>query len=118
MPLSRSFSQLALAIRVSSAIALIASILVLSGALAATARTRQQEGVILKTLGATRVTLLKAMLVEYAALGAIAAVFGLLCGAIGARFVVVEIMRLDFVLPWMTITSIAISASPLRLFWV
>jgi putative ABC transport system permease protein len=103
-------SQLALAIRVSSAIALIASILVLSGALAATARTRQQEGVILKTLGATRVTLLKAMLVEYAALGAIAAVFGLLCGAIGARFVVVEIMRLDFVLPWMTITSIAISA--------
>ncbi len=103
-------SQLALAIRVSSGIALVASVLVLAGALAATARTRQQEGVILKTLGATRATLLKAMLVEYAALGAIAAVFGLLCGAIGARFVVVEIMRLDFVIPWMTIVSIAISA--------
>ncbi|MCZ8376633.1 MAG: FtsX-like permease family protein [Beijerinckiaceae bacterium] len=103
-------SQLALAIRASSGIALVASILVLAGALAATARTRQQEGVILKTLGATRSTLLKALLVEYAALGAIAAVFGLLCGAIGARFVVVEIMRLDFMVPWMTIVSIAISA--------
>lgn len=103
-------SQLALAIRVSSGIALVASVLVLAGALAATARTRQQEGVILKTLGATRATLLRAMLVEYAALGGIAVVFGLLCGAIGARFVVVEIMRLDFVMPWITITSIAISA--------
>lgn len=103
-------SQLALAIRASSGIALVASILVLAGALAATARTRQQEGVILKTLGATRSTLLKALLVEYAALGAIAAVFGLLCGAIGARFVVVEIMRLDFIVPWVTIVSIAISA--------
>lgn len=103
-------SQLALAIRASSAIALIASILVLAGALAATARTRQHESVILKTLGATRAILLKAMLVEYAALGGIAVVFGLICGAIGAGFVVVQIMKLDFAVPWMTIISIAVAA--------
>ncbi|KAF0230631.1 MAG: hypothetical protein FD175_1391 [Beijerinckiaceae bacterium] len=103
-------TQLALAIRASSAIALIASILVLAGALAATARTRQHESVILKTLGATRATLLKAMLVEYAALGGIAVVFGLICGAIGASFVVVQIMNLDFVIPWLTVISIAFAA--------
>ena len=103
-------SQLALAIRASSAIALLASILVLGGALAATARTRQHESVILKTLGATRGTLLKALLVEYAALGGIAVVFGLICGAIGAGFVVVQIMNLDFTVPWITVTSIALTA--------
>lgn len=103
-------SQLALAIRASSAIALIASILVLAGALAATARTRQQESVILKTLGATRGTLLKAMLVEYAALGGIAVVFGLICGALGASAVVVRIMNLDFMVPWPTIVSMTVTA--------
>ncbi len=103
-------SQLALAIRASSAIALVSSILVLAGALAATARTRQHESVILKTLGATRRTLLKALVLEYAALGGIAVVFGLICGAIGARFVVGQIMNLDFVVPWPTVVSIAFSA--------
>ncbi|HRE20212.1 MAG TPA: FtsX-like permease family protein [Rhabdaerophilum sp.] len=103
-------SQLALAIRASSAIALVSSILVLAGALAATARTRQHESVILKTLGATRRTLLKALVLEYAALGGIAVVFGLICGAIGARFVVGQIMNLDFFVPWLTVVSIAFSA--------
>lgn len=103
-------SQLALAIRASSAIALIASILVLGGALAATARSRQHESVILKTLGATRGTLIRAMLVEYALLGGIAIVFGLICGAIGAGLVVGKIMNLDFVIPWLPIVSTAFSA--------
>lgn len=103
-------SQLALAIRASSAIALLASILVLGGALAAAARTRQHESVILKTLGATRWTLMQAQLVEYAALGGIAIVFGLICGATGAGFVVTKIMTLDFTIPWPTVVSTAISA--------
>ena len=103
-------SQLAFAIRVSSAIALLASILVLGGALAASARTRQREGVILKTLGATRQTLLQAMLLEYAALGAIAVVFGVACGAAGAALVVSGIMGLEFVVPWLPAIAIALGA--------
>jgi putative ABC transport system permease protein len=83
-------------------------VLVLGGALAASARTRQREGVILKTLGATRRTLLNAMLVEYAALGAIAVVFGLICGAIAASFVVSGIMNLEFAMPWTEVVSIAV----------
>ena len=49
-------------------------------------------------------------MVEYAALGGIAVVFGLICGAIGAGFVVVQIMNLDFMVPWLTVTSIALTA--------
>lgn len=103
-------SQLALAIRASSLVALLASLLVLGGALAATTRTRQREGVILKTLGGTRTTLLQAMVVEYAALGAIAVVFGLLCGAAGASFVVSGLMNLEFNVDWAASLSIAFSS--------
>lgn len=103
-------SQLSLAIRVSSGIALLASILVLGAALAASARARQREAVILKTLGATRATLLKSMLVEYAALGGIAVVFGLVCGAAGAKLVVSGLMNLDFTWPLLPSLSIAILA--------
>lgn len=100
-------SQLALAIRASSALALVSSVLVLGGALAASARTRQREGVILKVLGATRGTLVKAMLLEYAMLGAIAVVFGLVCGAIAAAAIVGQIMNLEFEMPWIEVLSIA-----------
>jgi putative ABC transport system permease protein len=103
-------SQLALAIRLSSAVALAASILVLGGALAASARTRQRESVILKTLGATRATLLKAMIAEYALLGGIAVIFGIACGAGAAALVVSGIMNLEFEMPWLSAFSIAASA--------
>lgn len=103
-------SQLVFAIRAASAIALLASILVLGGALAASARTRQRESVILKTLGATRVTLLKAMVVEYSALGAIAVIFGIVCGVAGASLVVSGVMRLEFEVPWWPTLSMAFSA--------
>lgn len=103
-------SQLAFAVRAASAIALLASVLVLGGALAASTRSRQRESVILKTLGATRRTLLAAMVLEYTALGGIAVVFGLICGAMGARFVVAGLMNLEFALPWLPALSIAFSA--------
>ena len=51
-------SQLVMAIRGASSIALIASLLVLAGALAAGHRARLYDAVVLKTLGATRARLL------------------------------------------------------------
>ena len=47
-------ADLALAVRVAASLALIVSMLVLGGALAAGHRQRRQDAVILKTLGATR----------------------------------------------------------------
>jgi putative ABC transport system permease protein len=102
--------QLTLAIRAASGIALIASVLVLAGALGTSARARQRDSVILKTLGASRRMLLATFVIEYALLGCIAVVFALICGTSGAGFVVVGLMKFDFVIPYLTVISIAILA--------
>jgi len=97
---SNIIGQLAVAIRAASSVALIAAILVLAGAVAAGQRARAYDAVILKTLGATRRRLLAAMLVEYALLGAIAALFGLSAGAAAAYVIVTRVMAFDFVWIW------------------
>lgn len=102
--------QLTLAIRAASGIALIASILVLAGALGTSARARQRDSVILKTLGASRRMLLATFLIEYALLGCIAVVFALLCGTLGARFVIVNLMNFDFTFPYLAVVSMAVLA--------
>lgn len=86
--------QLATAIRVAAAVALLASILVLAGALAAGNRARVHDAVVLKTLGATRATLVRAFSYEYALLGLATAIFALFAGGVAAWFVVSNIMNL------------------------
>ncbi|HEY9056919.1 MAG TPA: ABC transporter permease [Aurantimonas sp.] len=93
-------AQLALAIRVAAAVALIASVLVLSGALAAGNRSRVHDAVVLKTLGATRLTLIRAFTTEYVLLGLATGVFAVGAGALAAWFVVVRIMQLPYVFDW------------------
>lgn len=86
--------QLATAIRAASAVALIASVLVLAGALAAGNRARTHDAVVLKTLGATRATLIRAFSYEYLILGLVTAAFALFAGGVAAWYVVAEIMAL------------------------
>ena len=101
-------AQLAGAIRGASGVALAASILVLGGALAAGRRTRTYEAVILKTLGATRVQLLKAILYEYGILGFATAVFGVLAGSLAAFGIVTKVMKIDgFVWLWSSAVTAA-----------
>ena len=88
--------QLATAIRAAAVVALVASVLVLAGALAAGNRARTRDAVILKTLGATRKTLIGAYVLEYSLLGLATAVFALLAGGVAAWFVVSQIMDLRF----------------------
>jgi len=89
-------SQLVTAIRGASAIALIASLLVLAGALAAGHRARLYDAVVLKTLGASRARLLSAYALEYGLLGLATALFGLLAGGIASYFIVTRLMNLSF----------------------
>jgi putative ABC transport system permease protein len=89
-------SQLVLAIRIASSIALIASLLVLAGALAAGHRARLYDAVILKTLGATRPKLLGAYILEYGVLGLATAVFGLAAGTLAGFVVITRVMHLAF----------------------
>ncbi len=87
--------QLALAIRGASSVALVTSVLVLAGALAAGQRARLYDAVVLKTLGATRLRLLAALILEYAMLGFATALFGVLAGEAIAFGIVTRVMKLD-----------------------
>ncbi|WP_299478329.1 ABC transporter permease [uncultured Roseibium sp.] len=103
-------AQLAWAIRGASSITLIASILVLAGALAAGHRNRIYDAVILKTIGATRPRLILAYGLEYAILGLTTAVFALVAGGIAAWFVITQIMEGSFVLLPVAAASAALIA--------
>ncbi|MEO1111936.1 MAG: ABC transporter permease [Pseudomonadota bacterium] len=103
-------AQLAWAIRGASSITLIASVLVLAGALAAGHRNRIYDAVILKTIGATRPRLILAYGMEYAILGLTTAVFALVAGGIAAWFVITRIMEGSFVLMPVTAAGAALVA--------
>ena len=89
-------AQLVFAIRIASGVALLSSLLVLAGALAAGHRARLYDAVVLKTLGATRGKLLSAYLVEYGLLGLATAIFGVAAGTLAAWYVVTGVMKLEF----------------------
>ncbi len=89
-------SDLALAIRGASFVTLLASVLVLAGALAASHHNRVYDAVILKTLGATRGRLVLAYGIEYAILGIATAVVATAAGGIAAAYVVRNVMRFSF----------------------
>jgi putative ABC transport system permease protein len=103
-------AQLALAIRAAAAVALIASVLVLAGALAAGNRARIHDAVVLKTLGATRRTLIRAFSLEYMIIGLATAIFALLAGGTAAWFVISRIMSLPSTFqPEVAITTILVA---------
>lgn len=90
-------TNLVLAIRGASAVALISAILVLGGALAAGHRHRVYDAVILKTLGATRGRLIGAYALEYLMIGFATAIFGVAAGSVAAWQIVTRLMTLSFV---------------------
>jgi putative ABC transport system permease protein len=91
---NRLVGQIGAAIRAAAGVALVASVLVLAGALAAGNRARVHDAVVLKTLGATRKTLITAFGLEYGLLGLATAAFALLAGSVAAWFVISQIMGL------------------------
>ncbi|MDF1600604.1 ABC transporter permease [Mesorhizobium sp. YIM 152430] len=103
-------AQLAVAIRAAAGVALVASVLVLSGALAAGNRARVHDAVVLKTLGATRRTLITAFSLEYTIIGLATAIFALFAGGVAAWFVIARIMGLPSAfLPEVAVSTIVIA---------
>lgn len=90
--------QLADAIRAAAAIALVTSVLVLAGALAAGNRARLHDAVVMKTLGATRSMLIRTYVLEYGMLGLSTALFATAAGGLSAWYVLERIMKLPFTL--------------------
>jgi putative ABC transport system permease protein len=94
------FARLALAVRGAAAVAALAGLLVLAGAIAAGARARAREAATLKVLGASRGQVLMAYGVEYGAVGLIAGVAGVALGYAAAWPVVVKVFEAQWSVDW------------------
>jgi putative ABC transport system permease protein len=98
--------QIAIAVRAIAAVALVAGVLVLAGAVAAGHHRRVYDAVVLKVLGATRRSVAQTFLLEYGLLGLVTAAIAAAIGTLAAFLVLTEIMRADFVfLPGAVITT-------------
>ncbi|MBB1249586.1 ABC transporter permease [Rhizobium sp. G21] len=107
---SNLVGQLATAVRAAASIALVVSVLVLSGAIAAGNRARIHDAVVLKTLGARRSMLMRAYFYEYALLGLSASIFALAAASVASWYVVTEIMELPFrFLPGAALWTLAVA---------
>lgn len=88
--------KLATAIRAAAVVALVTSVLVLAGALAAGNRERVHDAVVMKTLGATRIRLLATYMLEYAILGLSTALFAIIAGNLAGWYVISQIMEFTY----------------------
>ncbi|MCC7053862.1 MAG: ABC transporter permease [Gemmatimonadaceae bacterium] len=88
------------AIRFMAIFALVMGVPVLVSAVAATRRERLREGVLLKVLGATRVQIGRIMLSEYAVLGLLGALSGMLLGIGGAWALATFSFKVPFAMAW------------------
>lgn len=107
------FDRLALAIRGAAAVAGLAGLLVLAGAIAAGARARAREAATLKVLGGTRTQILSAYVVEYGAVGLIAGAAGVLLGLAAAWPVVVLVFKAQWSIDWAGVMALLAGAAGL-----
>jgi putative ABC transport system permease protein len=89
--------QMATAVRFLAIFSVAMGLPVLFSAVAATRRARMREGVLLKTLGATRAQVRSVLAAEYAALGAMGALTGLLLSVGGSWALARWVLKIDFI---------------------
>jgi len=97
---SQLFDRVTLAVRAAAAVAGLAGLLVLAGAIAAGARARAKEAATLKVLGAARWQILAAYAIEYGAVGVIAGLAGVALGFAAAWPVVVKVFEATWSVDW------------------
>lgn len=85
-----------MAVRATASVTILGGALVLAGAIAAGRRRRVYDAVVFKTLGATRMRLLRAFLIEYGLLGLSTAVISGAIGTFTAWAVVVWLMDMQW----------------------
>jgi putative ABC transport system permease protein len=105
------FDRLALAVRGAAAVAALAGLLVLAGAIAARARARTREAATLKVLGASRAQILAAYILEYGCVGVIAGTAGVALGYAAAWPVVVKVFHAKWSMDWAGVASLLAAAS-------
>jgi putative ABC transport system permease protein len=107
--------KVSLAVRFLALFSLAMGIPVLFSAVSATRRDRLREGVLLKTLGATRAQIRDILLAEYALLGMLGALTGMLLSFVGAWALTHFVFEGTFVPAWTPALAIAAGMSLLTL---
>ena len=104
-------ANVALAVRLTAVITLIAGTLVLGGAIAAGHRRRIYDSVVLKVLGATRGDIVLAYILEYGLLGLVTAAIAAIVGSITGWAIVTFLLRIDWTLEPAAVAAVAIIAT-------
>jgi putative ABC transport system permease protein len=107
--------KVTLAIRFMAVFSTLAGLVVLVGAVATSRFQRMRESVLLKTIGATRNQILSILVTEYAALGTLAGLTGLLLSTIASWALTRFLFELEFSLPvlalsltWLSVAVLAV----------
>jgi putative ABC transport system permease protein len=111
----RIVSRVSIAIRFMALFSLAVAIPVLFSAVSATRRARIREGVLLKTLGATRGQIARILLAEYSLLGVLGGFTGIILSILGAWAVVRYIFKTPFAPALLPIAGIAVAIVGLTL---
>jgi putative ABC transport system permease protein len=107
-------NEIAVAIRATAAVTLVAGLLVLASAVATGRQHRVRDAVILKVLGATRRNVLGAFLIEYGLIGALTAAVAAVAGTAASWAVVALVMRTPwtfFAGPTVQIAGVSLAAT-------
>jgi putative ABC transport system permease protein len=107
--------RVSLAIRFMALFSLAVAIPVLFSAVSATRRARIREGVLLKTLGATRGQIARILLAEYSLLGVLGGLTGMLLSIAGGWAVVRYVFKTPFAAALLPIAGIAVAIVGLTL---
>jgi putative ABC transport system permease protein len=101
--------KVTMAVRFLALISLALGVPVLFSAVAATRRERLREGVLLKTLGATRRQIMRIMLSEYTLLGALGACTGVVLSTLAGWALMHWIFRSTFVPAFLPVSIVALT---------
>ncbi len=104
-------ATLGMAVRATSAVTLLAGLLVLAGALASGHRQRVYDAVVLKVLGAERRRILSAYLLEFVLLGLGTAVVAAVVGLLAAYLVVTHLWEAEWYFLPLTLAATVLGAT-------
>jgi len=100
--------RVSLAVRFMALFSVVTGVLVLVSAIAASRRQRVRESVLLKTLGATRAQVVRMLFTEYALLGAIGSLAGIVLAVGGGWAAVHFIFKTPFAVAPLALASVAV----------
>jgi putative ABC transport system permease protein len=113
--LNTFLSQLSLAVRSASLVAILAGLLVLAGAIAAGLRARLYDATVMKVVGATRLQIALAYAIEYALLGMLCGLLALGAGAVAATLITRRVFDVAPVLDWSAVLTTVAGGTVLTL---